>query len=312
MARDGAWRDAGTMRELYVEEGRTVAETADRVGCATATARRWLKKHDIETREGGHENVEELRDKSLLYELYWGELLTAPEIAERLDCGTTSVQRWMNKHGIPIRNGGPLCQEPLLFNPSWLRKQYWENGLSWQEIADALSVSYGTVQNAMNRHGIESHSQGDDRLKDADWLKQQYSESGKTGYEIAQQLGVSYNTVYEWLEKHGIDKRDPHAKGADNPRFEGGTRYYGPNWDEQREKRIEYDDHECQRCGMARDKHREEFRGDIHVHHIKPKNEFLDGDELDWEEANVMSNLITLCRDCHCIMEGLPIQTDSP
>lgn len=290
----------------------TAAEVGEELGCGPTAVRNWMNKHGIETREGGHENVEELRDKSLLYELYWGELLTAPEIAERLDCGTTSVQRWMNKHGIPIRPPGNIVKEPLLFNPSWLRKQYWDNELSMSEIADGLSIDYGHVQTAMDRWDIERRSNGHNKLKDSEWLEEQYVGKSRTGHAIGKELGVSGNTVYVWLERHGIETRNPHAEGAENPRFKGGERYYGPNWDEQREQRIEYDNHECQRCGMKREEHREEFRGDIHVHHIKPKNEFLDGSELDWEEANAMSNLITLCQDCHYLMEGLPIQTDSP
>ena len=79
----------------------------------------------------------------------------------------------------------------------------------------------------------------------------------------------------------------------------GGVHYYGPNWEEQRDKARERDDHECQVCGSP----------EIHVHHIRPLRTF---DTDEYEQANALKNLICLCPSHHKKWEGIPLrpQTD--
>ncbi len=43
----------------------------------------------------------------------------------------------------------------------WLEEQYHENGLSQRDIADKCGVHQRTVRNWMQKHGIESRSQGE-------------------------------------------------------------------------------------------------------------------------------------------------------
>lgn len=66
---------------------------------------------------------------------------------------------------------------------------------------------------------------------------------------------------------------------------------YGSNWTEIREKVLERDNHLCRRCFNQADE----------VHHIIKKQYF---DTI--EEANSMKNLVSLCYNCHSILEGLP------
>jgi len=83
--------------------------------------------------------------------------------------------------------------------------------------------------------------------------------------------------------------------GSKSPRWKGGRIPYGPNWCGQRRMAIERDNHTCQFCGTP-----ENGREHV-VHHIVPFREF----GLDrCEEANNLSNLITLCNHCH-----LPVET---
>lgn len=95
-------------------------------------------------------------------------------------------------------------------------------------------------------------------------------------------------------------------RGEGNPHWTGGTlplSAYGPNWGRQNRKARRRDKHTCQVCGYV-------SGGDtiLDVHHIRPLKEF-DG---DWQTANRLSNLITLCRDCHaaveCGKESLPVR----
>lgn len=91
---------------------------------------------------------------------------------------------------------------------------------------------------------------------------------------------------------HG--KRDGFKPGEENPSWKGGAtdnpRYYGPNWHEQRDKALDRDDNECVECGADEP---------LVVHHIKGRDQFDTNEPGWWRDANVLSNLKTLCRSCH-------------
>jgi 5-methylcytosine-specific restriction endonuclease McrA len=81
--------------------------------------------------------------------------------------------------------------------------------------------------------------------------------------------------------------------GADNPAYRSGwgrRREYAGNWRRQRRAALARDGGACRVCGKAPTKPRY-----LHVHHIRPAYLF-DG---DWESANDLSNLVTLCATCH-------------
>lgn len=81
--------------------------------------------------------------------------------------------------------------------------------------------------------------------------------------------------------------------GEDNPAWSGGKerhRFYGPNWQDQRQKVLERDGNECILCGATEN---------LHVHHKTPIDRF-DRDTPGWYNlANDTSNLVTLCGSCH-------------
>lgn len=86
----------------------------------------------------------------------------------------------------------------------------------------------------------------------------------------------------------------------------------GDNWEEQRQKAMERDGEKCVRCGISREKHKEQTGFDLHVHHRIPRKRFYNDPDKDIEEANRLQNLITLCSSCHRILERLPVQPKPP
>ncbi|GAB4269794.1 MAG: ATP-dependent helicase MrfA [Candidatus Promineifilaceae bacterium] len=68
---------------------------------------------------------------------------------------------------------------------------------------------------------------------------------------------------------------------------------YGPNWQKQRQQALSRDNHTCQVCGAK--------EGLLHVHHIRPFREFgyIPGKNNNYQQANQLENLITLCPRCH-------------
>lgn len=76
----------------------------------------------------------------------------------------------------------------------------------------------------------------------------------------------------------------------------GYDNYKGPNWYKQRKLARIRDDNTCQVCG----KHLKNHKTQMIVHHIVPYRFFKN----DYEKANDLKNLITLCHNCHAKQES--------
>lgn len=101
--------------------------------------------------------------------------------------------------------------------------------------------------------------------------------------------------------------RSENYSGENAPRWKGGyVGYYGPNWYTQREKARERDGYECRICGMGDEDHTEEYGKELPVHHIDPFRTFKPFESVeDYERANSLDNLITLCDPHHHEVEQI-------
>ncbi|ELY99594.1 homing endonuclease associated repeat-containing protein [Natrialba aegyptia] len=85
-------------------------------------------------------------------------------------------------------------------------------------------------------------------------------------------------------------------------------------WHRQRQRVLERDDYCCQTpgCDIDQCEHHARFGKDLHIHHIRPRREFVDADgRYDAEAANALDNLITLCAVHHRFWEQfVPLQPD--
>lgn len=82
------------------------------------------------------------------------------------------------------------------------------------------------------------------------------------------------------------------VEGEENPSWDGGPVPYGPNWYRQREAARKRDNYTCQHCHVTES----ELGKELHVHHIVKFRRF--GTER-YQEANELTNLISLCGTCH-------------
>ena len=75
-------------------------------------------------------------------------------------------------------------------------------------------------------------------------------------------------------------------RGENHYNWKGGrNKYRGEYWNEVRKEILNRDNFECQNCGVEEN---------LQVHHKIPFDEFESS-----EEANELSNLVTLCLSCH-------------
>lgn len=126
--------------------------------------------------------------------------------------------------------------------------------------------------------------------------------------------GVSFEKDPSRVERseHDFCTKDCHYQFAsnndlrakeNNPYWNGGddSPYYGPNWNQQRRERLEKDGYECVRCGMSDSTSQDVYDCSLNIHHIIPIKEF----NGDYESANEIENLVTLCNSCHITVEVL-------
>jgi 5-methylcytosine-specific restriction endonuclease McrA len=88
---------------------------------------------------------------------------------------------------------------------------------------------------------------------------------------------------------------DPEYKGYKD-RYTG---YHGTDWESIRQRVLERDDNQCQRCGISHQEHQERDDlfppdGGLHVHHQVKAKEFESR-----QAANSLDNLQALCAPCH-------------
>ena len=149
-----AYKDAELLRRLYVDQGLTQKEIAEKLGCGSHTVYKYLKEYDISRAESDN-----YTDPDWLREKYHGEGLSMVEVGELCGVGLDAVSYQMRKHGIDrrsiseSRSKGDISH---LHDREWLEAEYSDKGRTTIEIADELDVTNWVVSKWLRRHGIET------------------------------------------------------------------------------------------------------------------------------------------------------------
>lgn len=174
---DAQYKKEEWLRVNYLEEERPASELAEEEDVATSTIYTWLERHGIERRTAASDVDDDAcyTDKEWLSEKYVEEGLSTPEIGEIADVHAGTIQSWLDRHDIPVRDEG---REPLPFARMYVDS----NGyIAWRSYdRETRSEEYVTVHRllAVAHHGLDAlkghhvhhqnHIKWDNRIENLD------------------------------------------------------------------------------------------------------------------------------------------------
>lgn len=183
------WDDPGWLRQKYVEERKSMSEVADEAGTSLSTVRRRLIEHELGPRSRAEAQLNRTpgvhyrtnnRGREVWSHQFGDEqhLVQVARLAAVAWEGYDAVAGkhvhhdpnipWLNTedaiHPRPERDHmrlhGADGRDPVWRDPDWLRRKYYDEGLTWPEIADVADCSLACVQKWMNRHDIQPRRRG--------------------------------------------------------------------------------------------------------------------------------------------------------
>lgn len=192
----------------------------------------------------------------------------------------------------------------------------------------AASKHFGSWNNALRSVGFEPHHEEIPREELLEEIHRLAEKLGRAPFLSDLKSDGQYSlrgyirrfgSWNEAITTAGYEPFTPFT-GPDHPLWAGAEKrerlWYGPNWKTIRKRALERDSYECQHpgCQISSKNHRDQFSKSLHVHHIIPLRSFQDDDgEIDYERANMLENLVTICVEHHTQWEELsPLRPDVP
>lgn len=211
------------------------------------------------------------RNDELLRYLYQEEELSTYEIADRLDCHSSTIRKWMEKNDVPTRGPRGSKQDAIYKQEGWLRENYIYKERSADELAEEVGVANTTILRWLDEHDIPrrpsaSEIPEDARYTDSEWLYDKYWEEGLSMSDIGEIEGVNSSTIGTWLHRHDIEVRD-----EGRPKKPYATRYMSTSgyisWRSYHRERESEEHVAVHRLLAVAEYGFEALRGK-HVHHI--------------------------------------------
>lgn len=152
--------DPATARKLYWEDKKSTIKIGRMYGVNPGTLYRWMKKHNIQTREEAEANL--LRRKLMLTsdelrKFYWDKKMSAKEIGKLFGVKGATVRYRMRKYDIPTRTpheAALLRSSIKVPTRDELHRLYWIEGKSTIRIGKQLEVCKETVRKWLNAYKL--------------------------------------------------------------------------------------------------------------------------------------------------------------
>jgi 5-methylcytosine-specific restriction endonuclease McrA len=278
--------------------------------------------------------------RDLLYNLYVIQQLSTRDIAKQLVLSQTTVRRRLAKYGIDTRKHKDSKNTDFYKNkmqPYWESLMVRENRscaycgkeFEIQPHMDKKYCSEGCVKLSVslqktNRYKVECSNCGEilyrtkwridnsnhqfcNRKCLGEWKSKQPIHRNEIGRFCAncgefilvtrwrnkrEKVYCSTECMGEHYSNNGL------FSGKNSGAWKGGKisrTQYGENWFKQRRKTRKRDGYKCTRCGKSELENGEE----LSIHHIINFKEFE-----SYLQANELSNLVGLCRECHTFVHS--------
>ncbi|WP_336326913.1 hypothetical protein [Halovenus sp. HT40] len=253
------------------------------------------------------------RDADFLREQYVHNQKSAPEIADLCNVSSSTISRWLDRHGIE--------RDRRYQDREWLLRQYVFRQRDQHEIAADCGVAESTICYWLSRHDItDGESMESGMCESCGGSFRYYPSVGTRKFcstacanePRKRQVEVTCPNCDESFERWAsLDTQycSMACWGADHETDTDG--YYLGLWQRQREKALKRDSYECTVCGITDHAHRERFGRGLEVHHETPVRLFKQWNKPP-EHAHVLANLTTVCRTHHPDAPGSTVElTDS-
>ena len=198
------YQDEQWLREQYWEKKLNATQIAQICGVSRRTVSRWMNGFGIPHRPRGEavsisrRREACYRDKEWLYEKYWGEQLSSPQMARLANTDADTILRWMKKYGIQKRSiseGVKIARknkdyygESYLLKVSRNIKEMWKDQQTRDKIIAGVKKAWldGRIGND------EWHR------KQSESLKRNWEEGNNRGEEYKRKMSES--TKKRWVE----------------------------------------------------------------------------------------------------------------
>lgn len=281
------------LEELYITQGLSTKEIANKLNIGKTTVNRKLKKYEIPIRDRNSAQKSAMKK--------WGEEYKKNNIDSNLKCKLCNKDIYVKKSLLDKTNNH-FCS---ISCSSKYYSQFKEKKGEYIECDYCKNIHYKNqyiLQN-FDKHFCckECHNKwmsknniGENNPK----YKRVITYCAFCGEKLKLiESKLTKNKQYHYCNRDCMSKHYVGlVYGENHPSWKGGYNnlYYGPNWKQVRKEARERDNFTCQRCGITEDA----LGHALPVHHIKALRKFK-----SWEEANVLSNLVSLCPKCHGTVE---------
>lgn len=207
---------ADELRELYINQGLTMTEIAERFNVSETTVRRRLNELNIISRPRGPKGSSDLPHLELtedvLRELYLERKLSIPQIAELYGWGRETVRQRFIEYGIPIRS---FSQATLVQHGTY--DEYKDFSGDLYEKAYMLGFRLGDlhVRRLHETSEVITIGCGSTKLEQIELLKQLFEPYGHVSTSkhirldfdgmIETRIQCSLNATFEFLEEYVSD-----------------------------------------------------------------------------------------------------------
>ncbi|HLD91694.1 MAG TPA: hypothetical protein VI911_11905 [Patescibacteria group bacterium] len=223
--------DKDRLIDLYLNQNKTIPETAKELNCGHTSIIRYLKKYNItKPLELKHQNVSRSNrriDHQKLIDDYLVNKMLTPEIAKKYNTNVSSVARILSDHNVDVDDRYRQYRKKVADDNIPYKdiiELYINQNKTALEVANILKISEFKIRKCMDKIGTKKtkemwtklNTNKDtqwDLLKNPEWFYQKYISENKTIIEVAKEAGSTIRMARLYRIKYGF-KKSTEQKGS--------------------------------------------------------------------------------------------------